>query len=215
MGETRWERDGLELGISKSKLLYIEWINKVIPYCTGNDIQYPVINHNGKEYTYVCVCVCVFHNSSAGKESTCNAGDTGSILGWKIPWRTAWQPNPVLLPGKSQGQREPGGLWSMGLQRVRLDWRDKARACTHTHITESLFCTPEMNTTLQIILQFKNKNSWAFPVQWLRLSIHLKGCRFDPWLGNCILHADAGTTWPKRRTLTPPNPPKKRFYLCW
>ena len=26
----------------------------------GNYIQYPVINHNGKEYIYiVCVCVCV------------------------------------------------------------------------------------------------------------------------------------------------------------
>ena len=34
-----------------SKLLYVEWINnKVLPYSTGNYIQYPVINHNGKEY---------------------------------------------------------------------------------------------------------------------------------------------------------------------
>ena len=30
---------------------YIEWINnKVLLYSTGNYIQYPVINHNGKEY---------------------------------------------------------------------------------------------------------------------------------------------------------------------
>ena len=30
---------------------YIEWINnKVLLYSTGNNIQYPVINHNGKEY---------------------------------------------------------------------------------------------------------------------------------------------------------------------
>ena len=24
---------------------------------------------------------------------------------WKIPWRRIWQPTPVLLPGKSHGQR--------------------------------------------------------------------------------------------------------------
>ena len=40
-----------ELGISRYKLLYIGWINnKVLLYSTGNCIQYPVINHNGKEY---------------------------------------------------------------------------------------------------------------------------------------------------------------------
>ena len=40
-----------EFGICQCKLLYIEWINnKVLLYSTGNYIQYPVINHNGKEY---------------------------------------------------------------------------------------------------------------------------------------------------------------------
>ena len=37
-----------ELGISRYKLLYIEWINNKVLTCTGNYIQYPVINHNGK-----------------------------------------------------------------------------------------------------------------------------------------------------------------------
>ena len=40
-----------EFGVSRCKLLYIEWINiKVLLYSTGNYSQYPVINHNGKEY---------------------------------------------------------------------------------------------------------------------------------------------------------------------
>ena len=40
-----------EFGISRYKLLYIKQIkNKVLLYSTGNYIQYPVINHNGKEY---------------------------------------------------------------------------------------------------------------------------------------------------------------------
>ena len=35
----------------------------------------------------------------------------------KIPWRRAWQPTPVFLPGE-----EPGGLQSTGSQRVEHDW---------------------------------------------------------------------------------------------
>ena len=59
---------------------------------------------------------------AAGKESTCNAGDMGSIPGLrKIPWRRAWQPTPVFLPGESPWTEEPGGLQSMGSQRVRQD----------------------------------------------------------------------------------------------
>ena len=42
---------GLELEISRYKLLYTSWINnKVLLYSTGNYIQYAVINQNGKEY---------------------------------------------------------------------------------------------------------------------------------------------------------------------
>ena len=32
----------------------------------------------------------------------------------KIPWRRAWQPTPVFLPGESPWTEEPGGLQSMG-----------------------------------------------------------------------------------------------------
>ena len=30
-------------------------------------------------------------------------------LGWKVPWRKAWQPTPVFLPGDSHGQRSLAG----------------------------------------------------------------------------------------------------------
>ena len=33
-----------------------------------------------------------------------------------------WQPTPGLLPGKSQWTEKPGGLQSMGSQRVGHDW---------------------------------------------------------------------------------------------
>ena len=46
----------------------------------------------------------------------------------KIPWRRAWQPTPVLLPGESPWAEEPGRLQSIGLQRIRQDWSDLAHA---------------------------------------------------------------------------------------
>ena len=47
-----WGKQGFwEFGISRCKLLYIERVNnKALLYSTGNYIQYPVINHNEKEY---------------------------------------------------------------------------------------------------------------------------------------------------------------------
>ena len=49
-----------EFGISRCKLLHIGWINNnLLLYSTGNYIQYPVINRNGKEHEKECVCVCV------------------------------------------------------------------------------------------------------------------------------------------------------------
>ena len=39
----------------------------------------------------------------------------------KIPWRRKWQPTPVFLPGESLWTEEPGGLQSLGSQRVGHD----------------------------------------------------------------------------------------------
>ena len=36
----------------------------------------------------------------------------------KIPWKKAWQPTPIFLPGKSYGQRS---LMGIGQQRVGHD----------------------------------------------------------------------------------------------
>ena len=64
----------------------------------------------------------------SSKESACNAGD---IMRYrfdpcvrKVPWRRAWQPTPVFLPGEFPWTEEPGGLQSIVLQRVRHDWND-------------------------------------------------------------------------------------------
>ena len=50
-----------EFGISRCKLLYKEWINnKFLLYSTGNYIQCPVINHNGKEYEKKYVYILMY-----------------------------------------------------------------------------------------------------------------------------------------------------------
>ena len=47
-----WRRNGLGVGVSRCKLLCIEWINnKVLLYSTGNYIQYSVI------YIYIYICI--------------------------------------------------------------------------------------------------------------------------------------------------------------
>ena len=74
---------------------------------------------------YHCSITWGFPCSSVGKESACSAGNPGSDP-WvgKMPRRRKWQPTPVSLPGKSHGPRmeEPGGLQSIGSQRVGHDW---------------------------------------------------------------------------------------------
>ena len=48
-----WRGKDWEFRISRRKLLYIGWINnKVKLHSMGN---YPVINHNGRDYKYICI----------------------------------------------------------------------------------------------------------------------------------------------------------------
>ena len=95
---------------------------------------------------------------SAGKESTCNAGDQGSIPGLgRSPWRREWQPTtPVFLPGRIPRTEAPGGLSSMGSQRVRHK----------SDMTEQL--------TLSLLLELRIfKLSSKCPSHWLIIHMFL------------------------------------------
>ena len=77
-------------------------------------------------FLYIVVCIFQgFPSGSVNKESACNTGDTGrhqyDLWVGKIPWRRAWQPTPVFLPGESHVQRSPAGQQSKGSQRIRRD----------------------------------------------------------------------------------------------
>ena len=70
---------------------------------------------------------------SDSKEFACNAGDLGSIPGLgRFPWRKAWQPTLVFLPGEAPWTEEPDGLQSMGSQRVGHDRATKHRTVLST-----------------------------------------------------------------------------------
>jgi len=72
--------------------------NAVNNISAPRDFVYP------REYGFPC--------SSAGKESTCNARDLGSIPGvGRSPgeWRKERLPTPVFLPGEFHGLYSPWG----------------------------------------------------------------------------------------------------------
>ena len=70
-----------------------------------------------------------FPGGSVGKESACYAGDRlqcqkPGFDHWvgKIPWKRKWQPTPVFLPGKSQGQRSMVGYIVHGVAESDTTW---------------------------------------------------------------------------------------------
>jgi len=73
-GEAGREREGLGLCTGKYALLHLEWINnKVLMYSTGNYIEYPMINHNGKESFKKNIHKCI-------TESLYCTAETGTTL---------------------------------------------------------------------------------------------------------------------------------------
>ena len=74
------------------------------PDSTGNNIQYPVINHSRNEGVCVCVHMYIFVGGSSGKEHTCQCRRHKFN-----PWGRERQPTPVFLPGKSHAQRSLAG----------------------------------------------------------------------------------------------------------
>ena len=58
---------------------------------------------------------------SAGKESTCNVGDMGLIVGWEDPLGKGMATHSSILAWRIPWTEEPGTLQSIGLQRVGHD----------------------------------------------------------------------------------------------
>ena len=61
-------------------------------------------------------------DGSAGKESACGAEDTGDSPGWEGPLKEEIATCSSILSWRIPWTEEPGGLQSMGSQRVGHDW---------------------------------------------------------------------------------------------
>ena len=55
------------------------------------------------------------------------------ISNYELLWRRQWHPTPILLPGKSHGQRSLVGCSPMGSLRVRHDWATSLSLSTFMH----------------------------------------------------------------------------------
>ena len=79
-----------------------------------------------------------FPGSSAGKESTCNAGDVGLIPGLGRLWRRGWLPTSVFLPGKLHGEKSLVGYSPWGCKKWDMTEQLKTHTHTHTHTHTNL-----------------------------------------------------------------------------
>ena len=85
--------------------------------CQPPQMHKPIPHNKLSVCVCVCVCVCIgFSSGTSGKEPTWQCRRKCFWVGdnkkhrfhpWvrNIPWRRAWQPTPVFLPGESHGQR--------------------------------------------------------------------------------------------------------------
>jgi len=65
-----WGKEELGVGLANANyIIYRLWINnKVLLYSTANHIEYPMINHNGKEYEkefiYIYITITLLYSSN-------------------------------------------------------------------------------------------------------------------------------------------------------
>ena len=80
-----------------------------LPHCQGCLVELPPSPVATKD----------FPGGSGSKASVYNEADLGSIPGLgRFPWRRKWQSTPVLLPGKSHGQRSLVGYSPWGCKEL-------------------------------------------------------------------------------------------------
>ena len=76
----------------------------------------------GKPKEFAKVTSSVIKGGSRGKEPACQCikhkGHRFDPWVRKIPWRRAWQPTPVFLPGKPHGQRNLAGYSPWGRKEM-------------------------------------------------------------------------------------------------
>ena len=121
------------------------------------------------------------------------------------PWRRAWQPTPVFLPGESPWIEDPGGLQSTGSQRVGHNWATKHTAQLYNiSLGISLLVLSSVSLFNLLVVQSVMSNSlWPHGLQHARLPcpspsprVCSNSCPLSWW---CHLTISSSAT--------PPHPP--------
>ena len=101
------------LGVSKARNLVLFVISPDFDVVTERQL-----GMNEKDKRQVLSLGWGFASGASGKEPACQSRrrQRGKCDPWvgKIPWRRAWQPTPVFLPGKSHRQRSLAGCSPWG-----------------------------------------------------------------------------------------------------
>ena len=85
------------------------------------DSDYTFMNSFIQSPNQDLLSVC-FPGGSDGKESSCNVGDLGSILGQEDPLEKGMAIHSSILAWRIPWPEKPDGLQSRGLQRVGHNW---------------------------------------------------------------------------------------------
>ena len=113
---------------------------------------------------------------ASGKESTCQCRKCKrhGFHPWvgKIPWRRAWQPTPIFLPGESHRQRSLEGYTPQG-RRAGHSWSD-------------LVCTWLVNFFFQSSFYGTSK-----PLNVITSSVLIRGVKSQAWEWDLCQH----TVW--------------------
>ena len=153
-----------ELGMTPHTLLYIRQItNKDLLYSTGNSTQYSVITHMRKEPEKEWIYVHAWQGlpgGTVGNNPPARAGDSGDVGLIPESGRSPGGGNGNPLQYSCLENFMKRGAWWATVHRVekRPNW-ELLCIC----ITESLCCTPETNTTLQISYKWESLSRvWLF-----------------------------------------------------
>ena len=124
-----------------------------------------------------------FPGGTSGKESIYQCQRLG-FHPWlrKIPWRKAWQPTPVFLPGEFPWTEEPGGPEFMGLQSDH--WLD--------YHPWNIQLSP-LSENIQLLFVSGHHQSYpsvALPVRmiWVTLAIGKLVFASKGWISSWLLH---------------------------
>ena len=94
---------------------------------------------------YVSMDLSGFPGCTSGKEPSyqCRRHKRHKFNPWvgKIPWRRAWQPTPVFLPGESAWTEEPGGLSVHGVTKSQtwLKQLSRHQGISISHVVNQYF----------------------------------------------------------------------------